>query len=126
MGWTREGICNQCGECCYAIANFMRVLDTTMTPRPKTGQYRCKFLKQQDSIFICEITAGLFSGEKHGSIKIGSNYKRKPNGDLQEITQEMYDYWLNECKSFPNPNDPAHCPPAYNLPSTCGFTMVES
>jgi hypothetical protein len=86
-----------------------------------------------DVIYICEITKGLFKGNKVRSVKVGTEYTRKPNGDLQEITQEMYDYWLNECKPFPNPQDSAHQPRddvkdgeyrTWSLPDKCGYEVI--
>lgn len=126
MSYMRSGSCIMCGECCYGVARFMQVYDVDLPSRPKTGQWKCKFLKKNVNLFICEITKGLFSADKSGSVKVGTEYKRKRNGDLQEITQEIYDYWLLECQSFPDPLKLAHCPPKYVLPVSCGFTLVEA
>ena len=101
MGWTREGACNQCGECCKHVAVFMK--------RPDEDY--CRFaVKQENGTFSCRIKE-LF------------DYKNPKCPD--SVPVKFFKYWWNECRPYPDPNDPAHVPPRHKLPDKCSFRMVK-
>ncbi|KXH76255.1 MAG: hypothetical protein AM326_03075 [Candidatus Thorarchaeota archaeon SMTZ-45] len=71
----------------------------------------CRFLiEKPKGVFSCRITMDIFRKRV-----------KKPGS----VTEKQYQYWLNECQPFPNPDDPAHCPPRYVLPKKCGYQMIE-
>ncbi len=96
----REGECNQCGECCKDIAEFMLDLSTRW----------CRYLEETTGVYICLITENKFS-----------EMISKP----EWVSEKDYEYWLIECKSYPNPNDSSHCPPIHELPEKCNYRIVE-
>lgn len=102
MSWIREGTCNQCGECCKAgaIAQFM--LNLT--------RKACKYLIKSGDIYNCEITAGKFANPEVLAIK-------------ELIPKEDFDYWLVECKPYPDPSKEEHTLPVHTLPSKCSYTL---
>jgi len=44
--------------------------------------------------------------------------------DFDGLSENVRKYYLRECLPYPNPDDPAHCPPRHELPEGCGYRMV--
>lgn len=44
--------------------------------------------------------------------------------DLDSLSSQVREYYLRECLNYPNPDDPAHCPPRHELLAGCGYRMV--
>lgn len=104
MSWIRKGSCKQCGECCKTLVSvwFMTGYDAVKGPRARG----CIYLKEQpNKRYNCLI--------KTGDIDWGT------------LPKNIKEYHLRECISYPNPQDPSHCPPEYYLPETCGYRIVE-
>ena len=55
--------------------------------------------------------------EPDGSCQIRNDPTGVPKKHLQ--------YWIEECKPYPNPEDPAHTPPRHELLECCGYRLVE-
>jgi hypothetical protein len=95
--YRREGACNHCGDCCRHVAAFMR------GPRDI-----CRYaILQEDGTYRCRIR-----DETHAL--------QKPRG----IPTEHFVYWFSQCVPYPDPQDPAHCPPRHQLPARCGFKLI--
>lgn len=72
----------------------------------------CKYLEEHpDGTYDCRITDGLFRGDA----------KLIP----PSIPHIDYNYWIMECRTYPNPENEDHCPPLHKLPSECMFRMVK-
>lgn len=102
--WTRIGECDQCGECCKTLVStwFMTGYNQESGPR-STG---CIYLsKQPDGRYNCLIKTREFN--------------------LSELPQQVQKYYLQECLDYPNPDNPAHCPPRHHLPENCGYKIIE-
>lgn len=85
--------------------------------------YGCRFLKKKGNKHICEITDRLFNDKI--SVNIGAELIRNPSGKLLQITQKQHDYWLNQCRPYPDSSDPGHCPPRHFLIVGCGFRLTK-
>jgi len=67
----------------------------------------CRFLqKASDDKYECSIKTGKISWEK--------------------LSENVKNYYLTQCLPYPDPDDPAHCPPVHQLPKRCGFRIVEA
>lgn len=99
-----------------------------MTPDYDTAETRpfgCKYLVQDGTMYICELTDSRFSDVWNPNVEVTDREKRHPVKGLQEVPQEVYDYWIRECQPYPNPDNLAHCPPRHTLLVECGFTLTE-
>ena len=100
--WIREDECNQCGECCKTLVSewFMTGYDPVKGPRTSG----CLYLSERlDGSYECLIRSG----------KI----------DFNGLSEQVREYYLRECLNYPNPDDPAHCPPRHKLLEGCGYRM---
>lgn len=100
MNWIRTGECNQCGQCCLKMKASHMLNEKGV----------CKYLSYDGEVYICLITTAKFS---YVAVDEGS------------IPKQDYDYWFNECRPYPNPDDESHTPPAHTLPQMCSYRMVE-
>lgn len=104
MTFVRTGECLQCGECCKTLVSewFMSGYDAVKGPR-KTG---CIYLEEQpNECYKCLI--------KSGEI------------DFDGLSDNVKEYYLRECISYPNPQNRGHQPPHHRLPEKCGYRIVE-
>lgn len=46
--------------------------------------------------------------------------------DLDDLSPQVRGYYLRECLSYPDPDNPAHRPPRHELPEGCGFKIEEA
>ena len=98
MPWVREGECSQCGQCCIEEMQWKPMLNEKGI---------CLYLESKGDGYICKIQANLVS--------------------LQDIPKEHYEYWLNECKGYPDPTRPAHTPDRrHHLPENCTYKIYWS
>lgn len=74
----------------------------------ETGNY-CKYLFEDEGKWLCEIR------EAHD------------NNDeefIKLISQIDYEYFLEECLNYPDPDSPAHTPPRHYLLEGCTFKLI--
>jgi len=101
--WIREGECNQCGECCKTLVSewFMTGYNPVRGPRT----LGCLYLSElPDGRYECLIRSGEI--------------------DLDGLSEQVREYYLQECLDYPSPDNPAHCPPRHELLEGCGYRMV--
>jgi len=104
MRFKRTGKCKQCGECCKTLVSewFMTGYNPVEDPRT-TG---CIYLEEQPN------------GRYNCLIKTGEV-------NFDSLSENVKEYYLRECLSFPDPKKQEHCPPIYRLPEKCGYRIVE-
>ena len=72
---------------------------------------KCKYMYRKAALidkWFCEIRNAVESGDEEF---------------FGLIPEKDYQYWFNECKEYPNPDDYGHLPPRYELPERCGFRL---
>ena len=47
----------------------------------------------------------------------------EPEAMREAIPEEDYAYWQNNCKPYPDPQDPSHRPPRHELPEACTYEI---
>ena len=100
--WIREGECNQCGECCKTLVSLWFMTGYNREIGPRT--LGCLYLSERpDGRYDCLIKSGEF--------------------DFNSLSKQVREYYLRECLNYPNPDDPAHCPPRHDLLEGCGHRM---
>ena len=73
----------------------------------------CIYLEKTGDIYVCKIQA---------SAKFGDFTRvRRPSW----VPKIHWEYWLRECKPYPDPDSDAHVPPVHQLLEGCGFRMVK-
>ena len=102
MSWERRGDCNHCGMCCLKTEMAM--------PHMLDHKQECKYIYRQDDLIFCEIRQAVEGGDDEF---------------LELIPEKDLKYWENECRDYPDPDEPAHLPPGYNLPSRCSYELKE-
>lgn len=45
--------------------------------------------------------------------------------DLDSVPENVKEYYLRECLTYPNPQDRGSQPPQHKLPKKCGYKIVE-
>lgn len=104
MRFKLIGECLRCGECCKILVSewFMTGYDEIEGSRT-TG---CIYLEEQpDGRYKCLIRSG--------------------DIDWDALPENVRKYYLRECSSYPNPDEPEHRPPRHRLSKSCGYRMVE-
>lgn len=104
MSFKRVGKCLQCGECCKTFVSewFMTGYDPIKGPRA-TG---CIYLEElPDGRYECLIRSGKLK--------------------LRKQPEKVQEYYQRECLDYPDPDNPAHCPPRHELPEGCGYQIIE-
>lgn len=107
MGWQVEGSCKQCGECCKTL---MRM--SYMLRRPDASDDPdnwCAYLFEKDGKWWCEIRQAYDEGDTEL---------------IEMLPRLVREYFLEECKDYPDPEKPAHVPPRHELLEGCGFRIV--
>ncbi len=103
MSFKRVGACNQCGDCCKPpIMEHLSMLDD--------DKNQCKYLREDLSR----------SGEANFNCPIFA-------GELiqKDIPKEDWEYFVNNCIDYPNPDDLGHREPEHSLSSNCSFNIEE-
>lgn len=95
-----EGDCSRCGDCCKP-----QVMNAAFMLNDKEDG--CKYLTFDGGTMTCTITEG-----KHDDPPA-----EKPDG----VPQDDYDYYLAECKPYPEPQ--YH--PDKRLPTNCSLNFKE-
>lgn len=73
--------------------------------------------------YICLITDATFKDDPV-VIKGGPGESGFDDQDRWIIPKEDYEYWQNECRPYPDPEDPDHYPPIHTLPEPCTFKII--
>lgn len=73
-------------------------------------------------VYICLITDATFKDDPI-IVKGGPGESGFDDQDRWIIPKEDYEYWQNECKPYPDPEDPAYYPP-FVLPELCTFKLI--
>ncbi len=91
-----------CGECCQTLVSIW-----FMTGYPEAGtetrQYGCIYLEEDGDDYKCLIMT-----------------EEIPWEDLSENVQQ---YYVNQCRDYPNPEDAGQCPPRHTLCGMCTCTI---
>ena len=69
----------------------------------------CKYLSEEDGRYTCEIQDAV---------------EKNDHDFLAVIPTLEYEYWLENCKDYPNVNNVAHLPPRHYLLDGCGFKAI--
>lgn len=107
MGWRVEGSCKQCGECCKKLMRKPNML--THPGGSMDASVWCKYLFEENGKWLCEIRQA---------------YEGEDTEFIEMIPQLDREYYLEECKDYPDPEKPAHVPPLHKLLEGCGFRIV--
>jgi hypothetical protein len=76
------------------------------------GEDRCRYNERRGDKYYCLIKEHY---ERTGS---------KPRG----VPDKYFSDWLRECRPFPDPDEPGHVPPIFDVKKTwprCGYEVVE-
>ncbi len=101
-----KGSCKKCGECCKTL---MRMSYMLRYPNPMNPYNRCNYLFEEDGRWLCEIRQAYDEGDMEL---------------IQMLPQRVRKYYLEECKDYPDPGNPAHTPPRHELLEVCGYRIV--
>ena len=101
--WIRVDECNQCGKCCKTLVSIWFMTGYSQESGLRT--MGCLYLSERpDGRYECLIRSGEI--------------------DFSGLSEQVQEYYLQECLNYPNPDDPAHCPPRHDLLEGCGYRMV--
>lgn len=102
MSWRREGYCCNCGECCLTLVDTWY-----MSGYPEDGERKkgCIYLEEQDDgTYLCLIMSR--------------------DIEWDSLDDKVKKYFEDNCRTYPNPEDPGHTPPRHKLLETCTYRMV--
>lgn len=78
------------------------------TPNSLNPDVWCAYLFEEGNKWLCEIRQAYDEGDTEF---------------IEMLPDRVREYYLRECKDYPDPEKPAHMPPRYKLLDGCGFRV---